>query len=91
MLPLDSPVQVEIILDERPQVLVVPTGAVLKDDQVTYVMIAGSDSRAHRRDVQVGLQARGLTHVVSGVNPGELVIVGGLDTISDGAAISVSR
>ena len=91
VLPLDSPVQVEIILDERPQVLVVPSGAVLKDDQVTYVMIAGSDSRAHRRDVQVGLQARGLTHVVSGVNPGDLVIVGGLDTIADGAAISVSR
>ena len=91
VLPLDSQVQVEIVLDERPQVLVVPTGAVLKDDQVTYVMIAGSDSRAHRRDVQVGLQARGLAQVLSGVNPGELVIVGGLDTIADGSAISISR
>jgi RND family efflux transporter MFP subunit len=90
-LPLESPVQVEIVLDERPQVIVVPSGAILKDDQVTYVMVAGSDNRAHRRDVQVGLQARGLTHVTSGVNPGDLVIVGGLDTIADGSAISVSR
>ena len=90
-LPLDSPVQVEIVLDERPQVVVVPTGAVLKDDQLTYVLVAGTDNRAHRRDVRVGLQTRGLTHIVSGVNVGDLVIVGGLDTIADGSAISVSR
>jgi hypothetical protein len=37
----------------------------------------------------VGLQARGLTQILSGVNPGELVIVGGLETIAVGAAISV--
>jgi RND family efflux transporter MFP subunit len=88
-IPLDSPVQVEIVLDERPQALVIPTTAILKSDQTTYVMIAGPDSRAQRRDVRVGLQARGLTQILSGVNPGELVIVGGLETIAVGAAISV--
>jgi RND family efflux transporter MFP subunit len=90
-LPLDSPVQVEILLDERPQALVVPTTAILKNDQTTYVMVAGPDSRAHRRDVQLGLQARGLTQLLSGVNPGEQVIVGGLETVTEGAAISISR
>jgi membrane fusion protein (multidrug efflux system) len=90
-LPLDSPVQVEIVLDERPQVLVVPTAAVLRNDQASYVMIAGPDNRAHRTDVQVGLQARGQTQVLSGVNPGDQVIVGGLDTVSDGAAISITK
>jgi RND family efflux transporter MFP subunit len=90
-LPLDSLVQVEILLDERPQALVVPTTAILKNDQTSYVMVAGPDSRAHRRDVQVGLQARGLTQVLSGVNPGEQVIVGGLETVTEGAAISITR
>ena len=89
--PFDTQVQVEILLDERPQVLVIPTASVLKNDQTSYVMIAGSDSRAHRRDVQVGLQVRGLTQVLSGVNAGEQVIVGGLETLSDGAAILVNR
>ena len=89
--PLDSQVQVEIVVDERPQVLVIPTIAILKNDQASYVMIAGPDSRAHRRDVQLGLQARGLTQVLSGVNPGDQVIVGGLETLADGAAISVNR
>ncbi|MGE5834066.1 MAG: efflux RND transporter periplasmic adaptor subunit [Acidobacteriota bacterium] len=84
---LDSPVQVEIVLEERPQAIVIPTTAVVKSDQTAYVMVAGSDGRAHRRDVQLGLQSRGLTQVVSGLQPGEQVIVGGLDTISDGAAI----
>ena len=84
---LDSPVQVEIVLDERPQAVVIPTTAVVKNDQTAYVMVAGSDGRAHRRDVQLGLQSRGLTQVLSGLQPGEQVIVGGLDTISDGAAI----
>jgi multidrug efflux pump subunit AcrA (membrane-fusion protein) len=90
-LPFDSPVQVEILLDERPQALVVPTTAILKNDQTTYVMVAGPDSRAHRRDVQVGLQARGLTQLLSGVNPGEQVIVGGLETVTQGAAITINR
>ena len=52
---------------------------------------AGPDNRAHRKDVQVGLQARGQTQVLSGVNPGDQVIVGGLDTVSDGAAISINK
>ncbi|HYN09926.1 MAG TPA: efflux RND transporter periplasmic adaptor subunit [Vicinamibacterales bacterium] len=90
-LPLDSPVQVEIVLDERPQVLVVPTAALLRTDQAVYVMVAGPDNRAHRKDVQVGLQARGQTQVLSGVNPGDQVIVGGLDAVSDGAAISINK
>ena len=89
--PLDSQVQVEIVVDERPQVLVIPTIAILKNDQTSYVMIAGPDSRAHRRDVQLGLQARGLTQVLSGVNAGDQVIVGGLETLADGAAILVNR
>ncbi len=90
-LPLDTPVQVEIVLDERPQVLVVPTGAILRNDQTSYVMIAGTDNRAHRREVQVGIQSRGLTQILSGVNPGDQVIIGGLETIADGAPITVNR
>jgi RND family efflux transporter MFP subunit len=86
-MPLDSPVQVEIVVDERPQAVVIPSTAVVKNDQTAYVMIAGSDGLAHRRVIQLGLQVRSLTQVLSGVNPGEQVIVGGLDTISDGGRV----
>jgi RND family efflux transporter MFP subunit len=91
-LPLDTPVQAEILLDQRTNVVSVPLAAILKGDGSSrYVMIAGSDGHAHRRDIQVGLTTRDRAEIVSGVVAGDQVIVKGLDMISDGGEITVAR
>jgi RND family efflux transporter MFP subunit len=90
-LPIDTPVSVEIVFDQRAGVLVVPTAAVMSDSQGTYVVVAGEDNRAHRRDVRVGLRTRDLAHVVTGLSAGERVIVSGLNEIGEGTPIDVGR
>jgi RND family efflux transporter MFP subunit len=85
---IDSMVQVEMIVDERRDVVVVPSAAVRRDDAGSYVMIAGEDNLAHRRDVRPGLVVGTVTQIVSGLNAGEPVITLGLDQISDGSRIS---
>ena len=58
-LPVDSPVQVDLLVDQRTDVIVLPTTAVLKaDDGTSFVMTAGSDGRAHRRAVRLSLTTK---------------------------------
>lgn len=90
-LPLKTPVSVEILLDQRANALVVPAEAVQRDDLSTFVMVAGADGRAHRRDVRTGLVTRTLTEIVSGLEAGERVIVGGLSDVGEGAAIAFTE
>jgi RND family efflux transporter MFP subunit len=91
-LPLDAPVQAEILIDQRSNAVSVPLGALLRGDGTSrYVMIAGDDGRAHRRDVQIGLTTRDRVEIVSGVAAGDRVIVKGLDMITDGGEVTVGR
>jgi membrane fusion protein, multidrug efflux system len=90
-LALDTPVQAEILLDQRTNVVSVALAAALKGEGASrYVMIAGPDGHAHRRDVQLGLATRDRVEIVSGVAAGDRVIVKGLDLIADGGEIRIN-
>ncbi len=90
-LAADTPVEVEILLDERPNAIVVPRSAVQKDDDATFVMVAGDDGRAHRHDVRVGLTTRDLAQIVTGVAAGDRVITRAANELIDGMAVRVER
>lgn len=90
-LPIDAPVSVEILLDQRSNALVVPTDAVLKDNLSSFVVVAGDDQRAHRRDVRVGLTTKTSTEIVSGLAAGERVIVTGLNDVAEGTAVVFAK
>jgi RND family efflux transporter MFP subunit len=91
MLTLNDVVQVELVLEERPDVVVIPAEAVVVDGQGTFVMTAGSDGTARRREVRIGLTSGGFAEVLEGLESGELVIVEGLAEVTDGATVIVSR
>lgn len=87
-LPANTPVSAEILIDQRTNAIIVPAAAIAKDELSSYVMVAGDDHRAHRRDIRTGLITRDLAQVVSGLAAGERVIVGGLSDVAEGVAIS---
>ena len=86
-----TPVRVEIVAEQHPNALAVPVSAVLHEDDETFVMIAGSDGKAHKRKVEVGLTTPKLAELISGVKAGESVIVQGQQGLPDGAAIAVAK
>jgi multidrug efflux pump subunit AcrA (membrane-fusion protein) len=43
--------------------------------------------KASRRVVQLGARSRGMIEVLSGVSPGEQVVVGGLERMNEGAPV----
>jgi membrane fusion protein, multidrug efflux system len=86
-----TPVRVEIIAEQHPNVLAVPVDAVLHEDEAAYVMVAGADQKAHKRKVDVGLTTPKLAEIVGGLKPGDAVIVQGQQELPDGAAITEAK
>jgi RND family efflux transporter MFP subunit len=91
-LTLDAPVQVEIVMAERPDVIAVPSAAVLDAGEGrSFVMIAGADGRAHRREVRLGLRAHDRVEIASGLSAGDRVIVKDVADIAEGTVVSADR
>jgi membrane fusion protein, multidrug efflux system len=76
---------VEVQVATREMAVQVPRTAV-RDD---FVWVVGSDDRAVRRPVQVGLTGGRLVEITSGLQPGERVVVEGGALLSDGAPVRV--
>lgn len=77
---------VELELEERVGV-VVPEAAVVprQDRRLIYLARGGT---ARRRTVRLGERREGAVEVLSGVSPGDTVVVAGQQRLADGAAIS---
>ena len=83
-------VGVSMIAKTAPDAVVIPASALFKNSEgADYVMIAGSDGRAHARVVQTGIRQAELAQIVSGVNPGDAVISSGGYALPDNAKIKV--
>jgi RND family efflux transporter MFP subunit len=86
-LTLDTVVQAELVLEERRDVLVVPSAAVQRDGEGPFVLVAGDDGLAHRRAVRTGLAVLTTIQIAGGLEAGERVIVSGFDRVGDGTPI----
>jgi len=76
-----STVQVAIIADTVADALVIPRAALLPSPEGPgdNVLVVGSDSLAHRRQVEIGIGQPDVVQILKGLNLGEqVVVVGGL-------------
>jgi membrane fusion protein (multidrug efflux system) len=87
-LPVDSPVQVDIDLEEHLNAVLVVPEAVVRDGDKAAVFVALGD-RAERREVTTGVIDDRQIEITSGVRGGELVITRGQAGLEDGALITV--
>ena len=90
-LPLDAIVQAEIVLEEFQNIVVIPAGAVQTGEAGTFVWLATDGMQATKRDIRVGLSVTGQTQVVSGLAPGDRVIVTGIAQLAEGSPITISK
>lgn len=90
-LPIDTAVQVEIVVDERKDVVAIPADAIQRADGQTFVWVPNENSQATRRDVRIGLIVGSVAQIVSGLGPGEPVIVTGIAELSEGISITISK
>ena len=70
------------------EVLAIPRAAVLSDQQGDYVFVVGPDNKAGQRRIQLGQSTPTMASVISGLAPGDKVIVEGLQRVRPGQPVS---
>lgn len=73
---------------EPVEVLSIPRAAVLSDQQGDYVFTVDSANKVEQRRVQLGQSTPMLATVISGLKPGEEVILDGLQRVHNGQVVS---
>jgi HlyD family secretion protein len=86
-------VQVAMTAKTVKEAVVVPAAAVYKNPEGNgnYVLVAGTDDKAHVKPVQVGIRNGEDAQIASGINPGDPVITSGGYAVPDGTKIKVEK
>jgi multidrug efflux pump subunit AcrA (membrane-fusion protein) len=79
--------RVRLRLDSRSDVPLVPASAVLSGAGGVESAFVVEDGKAFRRQVETGMVSRGRVEIVSGLQPGDTVVVEGGASLREGAQV----
>jgi len=82
-------IEARLATEVRPNAVVIPEDAITQIQGGAFIWIV-VDGKAARRRVELGVRTPGYVEVQSGLEAGELVVVGGLDRLVDGATVQVT-
>src|SRR5579871_2267410 len=80
-------VNANLLLETRKNSTVVPTAAILRGPQGTFVYAVNGDKTVQDKNVTVALTQGDITVVSDGVNPGDTVVTDGQDKLQRGSRI----
>lgn len=70
---------------------VVPSEAVIVTPKGNRIAFVIEDESAHRREISTGLESKGKVQVLSGLKPGEKVVVAGNEKLKDGMKVRLKK
>jgi membrane fusion protein, multidrug efflux system len=80
-------VNVHLLVDTRKNVVLVPTTAILRGSQGTYVFAVGSGNAVAVKNVKVSDTTGNFAGISSGLGEGEVVVVDGQDKLKEGTLV----
>ncbi len=80
-------VNARLLVQEKHGVTLVPTAAVQRNAQATYVYIVKADSTVAVRPITIGTTEGDDSEVVSGLAPGDVVVMTGVDKLQEGSKV----
>jgi membrane fusion protein, multidrug efflux system len=81
-------VNARLLVEEKKGVTLLPTAAIQRNSQQTYVWVVKPDSTVTVRPVTVGTTEGDHAEITSGVSPGEVVVMTGVDKLQDGSKVT---
>ena len=85
-------VHTSIVAETLTNAIIVPPAALLPSAEgETVLMVVGADSVAHERKVEVGVRETDKVQILSGVKPGEKVIIVGGVGLEDGNKVRIEK
>ncbi|HUA36340.1 MAG TPA: efflux RND transporter periplasmic adaptor subunit [Candidatus Binataceae bacterium] len=82
-------VNVRLLVDTQREATLIPTAAIQRSSQGSFVYVVQQDQTVAMRPVKVANTQGEITSVASGVQPGELVVVDGTDKLRTGSRVAV--
>jgi membrane fusion protein, multidrug efflux system len=83
-------VNVHLLVDTKHNLVIVPTAAIQRGPQGTYVYASGPDNTAKIRMVSIAQTTGDNVGLSAGLNPGDVVVIDGQDKLQDGTKINPS-
>jgi len=81
-------VNAKLLVQEKRGVTLVPTAAVQRNSQATYVYVVNANSTVTVRPIVIGTTEGNDSEVTSGLAPGEVVVMTGVDKLQAGSKVS---
>lgn len=78
---------VDLNADKVPNALLIPIEAVRRSDDGASVLVVDAQNRVESRDVRLGVENSSSVEILSGLSPGEQVIVGNLSAYQPGELV----
>src|ERR1017187_5773361 len=81
-------VNARLLVQTKHGVSLVPTAAVQRNSQATYVYVVKADSTVTVRPITIGTTEGDDSEVASGLTPGEVVVMTGVDKLQEGSKVN---
>ena len=81
-------VNARLLVQEKTGVTLLPTAAIQLNSNMTYVYLVKPDSTVTVRQIYIGTNEGDETEVTSGLNPGDVVVMTGVDKLQEGTKVT---
>ncbi len=82
-------VNVQLLVEEKHGVTLINSAAIQRNSTNTYVYLVKPDSSVTVRNIAVGTSQDNRTEIASGLNPGDTVVMTGVDKLQEGSKVNV--
>jgi multidrug efflux system membrane fusion protein len=83
-------VNARLLVQEKRGVTLAPTAAVQHNSQATYVYVVKADSTVTVRPITIGTTEGDDSEVTSGLTPGEILVMTGVDKLQEGTKVTAN-
>jgi membrane fusion protein, multidrug efflux system len=84
-------VNIHLLVDTKRNVTIIPTPAIQRGPQGTYVYTLQQDNTVKIAPVTVALSESNQVGISSGINPGDIVVTDGTDKLQEGSKVEAHR
>jgi multidrug efflux system membrane fusion protein len=81
-------VNARLLVEEKRGVTLAPTAAIQRNSQATYVYVVNADSKVEVRPIVIGTTEGNNSEVTSGLAPGEVLVMTGVDKLQAGSKVT---
>jgi len=90
-MPLGAFARISLLLERHSNAIVVPADAIVQKPGGKSVVFVVENGTAQARPIEVGIESKGKVEVLSGLRPGESLVVRGQEMLKDGAEVKVGK